>query len=274
MSSGAKGFTMRPQKGWSAIRFSGFLLACLFATQANGSDSPPGYLQGAPLDYAVPKPPDDPSVVQMELVQVRAAQELPTSSQWLEANADDMAYKADEVIRRFDDASGEILDPSMRVVLVSMLSRVIQDTRFYAGEAKKASPRPRPYIEDKTINHCNIAFLNDQESYPSGHAMNGYVVASVLSQVIPSRRQPILARGIRYGDNRIVCGVHHPSDVVEGRMLGIAYLKALEANSDFQADLKCAVEEEAHLSASKAALSKTCAARTRAIVKSNASNRR
>jgi acid phosphatase (class A) len=243
-------------------------LFCLWAGSANGYDAQGGYLRGAPLDYAVPKPPDSLAVTQIDLVQVRAAQELPTSPQWLEAYADAEAYNSPDIVRRFDDAAGEILDPVARPVLVSMLGKIIEDTRSYAAEAKKASPRPRPYIEDKAIIPCDTAFLKGQESYPSGHAMNGYVVAVVLSRVIPSRSERILERGIRYGENRVVCGVHHPTDVIEGRLLGVAYLASLEDNADFQADLKCAVEEDAHVGSSEAALSASCSARSRAILRS------
>lgn len=125
-----------------------------------------------------------------------------------------------------------------------MLQKIISDTGDYAGQAKKAAPRMRPYAEDATIVPCDMDYLKPNESYPSGHAMNGYVVAAVLSKMIPSRQQAILTRGVRYGDNRIICGVHHPTDVEQGRLLGVAYLEALPANANYEADLACAIEEE------------------------------
>lgn len=221
-----------------------------------------GYLQGTSLDYTVPVPPSAPELVQLDLVQVRSAQQLPTSALWLEAEADARAYNAADIIERFDDASGEVLEGQQRPILVAMLQRVIKDAGFYVDQAKVASPRPRPYVEDSSIKPCNTEYLKDEQSYPSGHAMNGYVVAVVLSQVISkSHEQAILARGIRYGDNRVVCGVHHPTDVQQGRLLGVAYLKALVNNPEYQADLTCAREEETTVQDEKAKLSAACAKR-------------
>ncbi len=115
---------------------------------------------------------------------------------------------------------------------------------------------------------CNVRFLagTEQQSYPSGHAMNGYVVGLVLSEVFPDRRQAILARGARYGDNRVACGVHHPSDVEEGRLLGIAYFNKLSTDPTFQADLKCAQAEQA-VSANKTPLPASCMASRQAKLK-------
>jgi acid phosphatase (class A) len=114
-------------------------------------------------------------------------------------------------------------------------------------------------VEDAAISACNIDYLRPRESYPSGHSVNGYAAALLLAEVIPQRRQALLARGIRYGTNRVVCGVHHPSDVLEGRLLAIAYLAALKQNADFQRDLACAVREQEIASGGTGQLPPACA---------------
>jgi hypothetical protein len=227
-----------------------------------------GYLNLAPLGYSVPPAPSDPLALELDLVQVRAAPPAPTSIRWQEAVSDADAYKAEDIIRRFDDATGALLDEADRPLLVGMLRKVIADAGAYVGRAKVNNPRPRPYVEDPTIIGCNLKFLagTEQQSYPSGHAMNGYVVGLVLSQVFPDRRQAILSRGARYGDNRVACGVHHPSDVQEGRLLGIAYFHKLNDDPTFQADLKCARAEQA-FDASKTPLPAICAARRQTRLK-------
>ena len=78
--------------------------------------------------------------------------------------------------------------------------------------------------------------------------------------------EAILARGARYGDNRIACGVHHPSDVEEGRLLGIAYFNKLSTDPTFQADLKCAQAEQA-FTTSKTPLPASCTASRQAKLK-------
>ncbi|HLZ82047.1 MAG TPA: phosphatase PAP2 family protein [Caulobacteraceae bacterium] len=228
-----------------------------------------GYLNLTPLGYAVPPAPTDPLALELDLVQVRAAHPSPTAIQWQEAASDADAYNAEDIVRRFDDATGELLYQGDRPLLVAMLRKIIIDTGAYAGQAKTANPRPRPYVEDPSITPCNTNFLagTEQQSYPSGHAMNGYVVAIVLGDVFPTRRQAILARGARYGDNRVACGVHHPSDVEAGRLLGIAYYHRLSALPAFEADLDCAKAEEA-FAETKAPMPAACAARRQAILKS------
>ena len=234
----------------AAVRLAAALNAALTWSTAPVAIVKPqagGYLNLAPLGYSAPPEPTDPLALELDLVQVRAARPAPTAIQWQEAVSDANAYNAEDIVRRFDDASGALLYEANRPLLVSMLRKVISDTGAYAGQAKVNNPRPRPYVEDPTIIACNLKFLagTEQQSYPSGHAMNGYVVGLVLSQVFRDQRQAILARGVRYGDNRVACGVHHPSDVEAGRLLGVAYFNKLSADPTFQADLKCAQAEQA-----------------------------
>jgi acid phosphatase (class A) len=236
-------------------------LGLLAGGAALAAPAPAGYLAGAPLGYAVPAPPPDGGETErMDLAMVRSVQATPASIAWQEANGDARAYNAKDVIRRFEDATAETLTVTERPILVGLLNKVILDTSDYAAQAKKSNPRNRPYVGHADIAACNMNYIKDSESYPSGHAMNGYVVAAVLAEIFPEREHAILSRGIRYGDNRVVCGVHHPIDVQEGRLLGIAYLAVLRPLKPFQDDLACAKQEAAVIDKALPALSPRCAA--------------
>ncbi len=87
-----------------------------------------GYLNLAPLGYSAPPPPSDPLALELDLVQVRAARPAPTAIQWQEAVSDADAYNAEDIVRRFDDATGALLYEADRPLLVSMLRKVITDT--------------------------------------------------------------------------------------------------------------------------------------------------
>ena len=52
--------------------------------------------------------------------------------------------------------------------------------------------------------------------------------------MVPEKRDAIFARGREYGDNRVVDGVHYPSDVEAGRIDGTLVADALMANPEFQ----------------------------------------
>jgi acid phosphatase (class A) len=58
--------------------------------------------------------------------------------------------------------------------------------------------------------------------------------AAVLAELAPQQRPAIMERGRELGWNRVVAGVHYPSDVTAGRVLGTAIAKALLADPKFQ----------------------------------------
>jgi len=51
------------------------------------------------------------------------------------------------------------------------------------------------------------------------------------------------ARGLAFGQSRIVCGVHWASDVEAGRVIGAATVSRLHANEVFTAQLAAARKE-------------------------------
>ncbi len=112
--------------------------------------------------------------------------------------------------------------------------------------AKERYARPRPYAADAARYRCegaDLQALGPERSYPSGHAMLGYAWALVLAEIAPTRADAVLQRGLAYGDSRVICGVHWPSDVAAGRALGAAVLARLHADAAFRAQLDDARSE-------------------------------
>ena len=52
-----------------------------------------------------------------------------------------------------------------------------------------------------------------------------------------------MERGRQIGWNRVVGGMHHPSDIAAGRVLGQAIARALLRDADFKAQLEEVKEE-------------------------------
>jgi acid phosphatase (class A) len=80
-------------------------------------------------------------------------------------------------------------------------------------------------------------------SYPSGHSTFGAVTAILLADMVPEKRSELFARGWEYGRNRVVGGVHYPSDVEAGRIEATVTVSAMMQNPAFKTDLASARAE-------------------------------
>lgn len=113
------------------------------------------------------------------------------------------------------------------------------------GAAKDANNRRRPVRDDPSVLQCDPLderTLN-QSSYPSGHAAGGWAWALVLAELAPSRADAVLQRGRDYGDSRVICGFHYPSDIDASRVLAAGVIARLHADSSFRRDMDAARRE-------------------------------
>lgn len=83
---------------------------------------------------------------------------------------------------------------------------------------KKMYGRPRPYESHSDLKPC--ISKETSESYPSGHATVARVFARLLAERFPERAQAFIKHGNRAALNRVIGGVHYPSDVMAGIRLG------------------------------------------------------
>ena len=64
-----------------------------------------------------------------------------------------------------------------------------------------------------------------------------------MAELVPSRADAILQRGRDYGDSRVICGYHFPSDIESGRLLAAAVIARMHADPAFRRDLDAARRE-------------------------------
>ncbi|HEV3136876.1 MAG TPA: phosphatase PAP2 family protein [Pirellulales bacterium] len=122
------------------------------------------------------------------------------------------------------------------------LYKAVKDTAAQPVDTgKNYFKRLRPFREDGRIEPLGS---RDQEyAYPSGHATRGYLYAKILAQIDPEKADALMERGRQIGWNRVVGGMHHPSDIAAGRVLGQAIARSLLRDPDFKAQLEEVKEE-------------------------------
>jgi acid phosphatase (class A) len=173
------------------------------------------YLPGETAEFAAlfaaPAAPDS-AQTRTELAGLLELQRTRTPADVAAAQAD---RKKD--VSRFYAALGvDAEHPPDLPRLESLVNDVEHDIGPYVRAAKNRFKRLRPYEIEPKLEPC-IDDVQGDLSYPSGHATYGYVVAKVLSQLVPER-QPILdRRADEFARQRMVCGVHFPSDLEAGR---------------------------------------------------------
>lgn len=120
-------------------------------------------------------------------------------------------------IDRFYAALGlDVAHPPPLPLLEELMNDVERDVGRYVRAPKKHFSRHRPYVLETRLKPC-IGNVEDDSSYPSGHATYGYVVAYLLADMVPERRMQLEARATEYARQRMVCGVHFPGDLSAGK---------------------------------------------------------
>jgi len=208
------------------------------------------WLPGAPADDSMAKAADVETYFRTRALIGTARAE--------EAHADDVP-PADplKVAPRFTYLLGITLSPANAPNFLHLMSQVRSDAELLLAPVKKnvgSGGRHRPFVEYPQLPRCEITFagLAESGSYPSGHATLGWLWGSLLAEIAPQYADALLARGIAFGDSRVVCGFHYPSDVVAGRLAAAALLARLHADPAFLKDLGAARKEITALLAKRA----------------------
>ncbi|HZZ44862.1 MAG TPA: phosphatase PAP2 family protein [Tepidisphaeraceae bacterium] len=97
------------------------------------------------------------------------------------------------------------------------------DEGFFARVGKTHYKRPRPTAEPGVVP----VMPQGGFSYPSGHSTRATFFSELLAYLFPEKRDALIRRGQEIGFGREIAGVHYPSDVLAGRILGHALAHAM-----------------------------------------------
>ncbi len=147
----------------------------------------------------------------------------------------------------FNQALGVRFEEARYPKLYSLMKTVMADARIFIDAFKVQYKRPRPYQDNKDIKPAIP--IEESYSYPSGHGTRGMTLALVYAEIFPDRHDQLLATGLSLGQDRIVGGVHYPSDIEGSVKLAQSLAKNIVASDAFKAQIKDAEAEIAQIKA-------------------------
>ena len=215
------------------------LLAAPFGT-ADAADNKYGtfiFVKPGQLDLGkllAPSPLPDSGMQKSDLAAVLETQKTRTPAQVERAVADNPLS-----IYRFADVVSPDFSAERFPQFDAFMKRVFNDSRILVLSSKDVWDRPRPYVVSQDVQTVGER-PKAPGSYPSGHAIFGYLSAIILANMLPEKAPAIFERGHEYGTNRVITGVHFPSDVEAGRMAGTAIAAALMQSEQFRTELEAA----------------------------------
>jgi acid phosphatase (class A) len=230
----------------------------------------PGYLPRESLPNSLtllpPPPAAGSAAFASDEAVSRQSLKLLDTPRWTQAT-EDANLRFPPAAGAFSCALGAPITEQGTPAVYRLLQRSLSDAGLATYAAKDHYKRPRPFM----VNNAPICTINRREalvddgSYPSGHASLGWAWALILAEIAPDRTDALLARGMAFGQSRVICNVHWQSDVDEGRVIGAATVARLHADPGFRADLDAAKTELASIRSQNLPPTKDCAAEDAAL---------
>jgi acid phosphatase (class A) len=188
------------------------------------------------IHVLAPPPLADSPAAKVDLQAVLAAVNSRTTAEIEHAQADDQ-----RVVFRFADVMGSNFRPESLPFAAQLFQHVYQDGNAATVAAKTYFKRLRPFVVDPDIQI--IVVQAPDFSYPSNHSTFAYEAGILLAAMVPEKAAAIFQRAADYAHNRVVAGVHFPTDVEAGRISGSVIDNALLHDAHFLTDFERAKSE-------------------------------
>jgi acid phosphatase (class A) len=216
-------------------------LSAFYGAGTAGADQD-AYLLSSSVDLTrvlEPPPTLDSTAGKADLQAMLDAQQSRTAADVASAQAD-----AEVSVFRFADVIGAGFSAKNLPLTAQFFGRVRAAESPPVRAAKRFFSRPRPFVADPEIHP--IVNEPPDKSYPSGHSTFSYTVAIILANMLPEKAVAIFARARVYAHNRVVGGVHYPSDVEAGRVSAAVIDNGMFHDAVFMADYAKARVEVRH----------------------------
>ncbi len=159
------------------------------------------------------------------------------------ASSNDMAAAYSEKkfsVFNFAPAVGAFFQSNNLPQTTAFFENVQLDAETVTDLGKDYFKRPRPYTTDPGLANGK---LEKSFSYPSGHSTESMVLALVLADLLPEKRDAILAHARLMGWHRVQIARHYPTDIYAGRVLAQAIVKSFKKSESFEKDFNNAKAE-------------------------------
>ncbi len=226
-------------KKFLSILSAALLAVCVAASPVAVAKEGKPFLAAKDLDLIslLPPPPETGSMKNKEeLAEVLSLQVTRTPDMVAQAQAD-----ATEDIWRFSGILGPQFNSDRLPKLTAFFIRVLASEGPLTDPAKDYWKHPRPHQYSDLVKP--VVKLSKSYSYPSGHATAGTLMAVILANMLPEKRQEIMQRALEYANNRVVAGIHFRSDIEAGRLAGTLIAANLMTHTDFNAEFESAKRE-------------------------------
>ena len=188
------------------------------------------------LHILAPPPPPDSPAGKTDLEGVLAAVNSRTEASIKQAQDDDQ-----RTVFRFADVMGPNFRTENLPLTTQLFQHVYQDGNAATLAAKNFFKRTRPFVIDPEIK---ILVVQPPDfSFPSNHSTFGNEAGILLADMVPENAAAIFARAAEYAHNRVVAGVHFPTDVEAGHIAASVIDNTLLHNPRFEADFAQAKAE-------------------------------
>ena len=159
--------------------------------------------------------------------------------------ARDAVYGLATILTEFEEAFGMKITKEDTPEIYKVLLEGTATCDSICTLPKTRYGRTRPFIRfnEHTLVPELEEELNPHKSFPSGHTLLGWSSALLMMEINPERANEILARGYRYGENRVVLGAHWQSDTDAARLAASAAYARLHTSERFLEQMKKAREE-------------------------------
>jgi hypothetical protein len=150
--------------------------------------------------------------------------ELPENREFVE--------KYDDGKKVFMDFLSDINEKVNEAVIDTLIEESSKVVNFYKNLFNR--PRPKQLGRLYNIELGEVVELSSMKTpaYPSGHSVQGFLLAKVLSDAFPKHKKELIDIGKKISYSRQIGRAHYPSDSKAGEKLGLQLYKEYIKNQN------------------------------------------